>query len=445
MDIGAMNNRGAAFLGNLQENTRPPSVHNGPSQAAGRPTYAFGMQAWKRPIMARYFKDRDFTFIPLHLSERQLTEQWLSKIDLANLPDFFLWGLNVPDALSSFIRQHQVKTFIVEDGFLRSSRAHASRTPPLSLTVDTRTAYFDSRTPSDLEHLLNTYDFQADEALLDRAKAGMSALLETGISKYNGSRLPRHQEFYGPKDRKRVLVIGQVEGDASIRYGCSTVVTDDDLIRLATSENPDAEIIYKPHPDVLNKVRTSRSNPAKFAASCHVLTHNVPIAQALETIDQVYTITSLAGFEALMRGVPVTVLGLPFYAGWGLTDDRQQSDRRRRILTITELFAATYFFYPLYFEPETGAQINFEDVVELLQSGYEASFRFDRPASMAWEPWGPFGLLGWRHLLTGIVATIVSLLGTKEDAEYYRAYPIDFFRERPSEHYRMLGRLLYPF
>ena len=31
--------------------------------------------------------------------------------------------------------------------------------------------------------------------------------------------------------------------------------------------------------------------------------------------------TSLMGFEALLRGIPVTTLGTPFYAGWGLTTD----------------------------------------------------------------------------------------------------------------------------
>ena len=33
------------------------------------------------------------------------------------------------------------------------------------------------------------------------------------------------------------------------------------------------------------------------------------------------TMTSLAGFEALLRGKPVTTHGQPFYAGWGLTED----------------------------------------------------------------------------------------------------------------------------
>ena len=51
--------------------------------------------------------------------------------------------------------------------------------------------------------------------------------------------------------------------------------------------------------------------------------------------DRIETMTSLAGFEALIRDKPVGVHGMPFYAGWGLTDDRHPIVRRtrRRILT----------------------------------------------------------------------------------------------------------------
>jgi capsular polysaccharide export protein len=46
-----------------------------------------------------------------------------------------------------------------------------------------------------------------------------------------------------------------------------------------------------------------------------------PLASLLAQVDGVHVICSLAGFEALLRGVPVTVHGVPFYAGWGLTRD----------------------------------------------------------------------------------------------------------------------------
>ena len=39
----------------------------------------------------------------------------------------------------------------------------------------------------------------------------------------------------------------------------------------------------------------------------------------LGIVDEVHTLTSLTGFEALLRGIEVHAYGGPFYAGWGLT------------------------------------------------------------------------------------------------------------------------------
>jgi capsular polysaccharide export protein len=37
----------------------------------------------------------------------------------------------------------------------------------------------------------------------------------------------------------------------------------------------------------------------------------------INQVNEVWTMTSLLGFEALIRGKSVTCLGLPFYCGWG--------------------------------------------------------------------------------------------------------------------------------
>ena len=41
------------------------------------------------------------------------------------------------------------------------------------------------------------------------------------------------------KNKKRILVIGQVEDDASIKYGCKKPITNTELVYLAYMENPD--------------------------------------------------------------------------------------------------------------------------------------------------------------------------------------------------------------
>jgi capsular polysaccharide export protein len=70
----------------------------------------------------------------------------------------------------------------------------------------------------------------------------------------------------------------------------------------------------------------------------------------------VHTLSSLTGFDALLRGKPVTTHGLPFYAGWGLTIDLVQAhaclNRRKRRLTIDELVAGALLRYPIYWDHE---------------------------------------------------------------------------------------------
>ena len=79
------------------------------------------------------------------------------------------------------------------------------------------------------------------------------------------------------------------------------------------------------------------------------------MAALLEVVDAVHVITSLTGFEALMRGREVTCHGSPFYAGWGLTRDLGAVPARRgRRLSLDELVAGVLILYPRYLDPVTG-------------------------------------------------------------------------------------------
>ncbi|WP_370007432.1 capsular polysaccharide export protein, LipB/KpsS family [Sinorhizobium fredii] len=407
-------------------------------------TFAVHVTEWKRAFLQRSFPDRRFHFLPKNLNGRELERTWKPRILAGGPCELFVWGAVLPPALAEFAAERSIPVWFVEDGFLRSARPSASRTPPLSLALDSRTPYFNCHQPSDLEVLLSTYDFKADAAMMARSRAGIALLLESGISKYNGGLQRTAEEVYGAKRRKRVLVVGQVEDDASIRYGCPSPMSNNDLVRLAAAEQPEAQILYKPHPDVLSRVRPARSDPAEVAHLCTVITESLPLAEALRTVDHVYTITSLAGFEALMRGIRVTTAGSPFYAGWGLTDDRQVNPRRKRKLSLEALFAGAYLLYPYYFDPVTGAQTSFEATVAAIKRQLEEP-EAQRPSRPAWHPWGPYGVLGWRHLLTAIVAPAIRHAGSDRDVEDFRADPIGFFRSLSDQRLRLIGRILYPF
>lgn len=252
----------------------------------------------------------------------------------------------------------------VEDGFLRSRGLGANLIPPLSLVLDGLGIYYDPTGPSRLEALIEASP-ALPTAALHRAEALIARIIEGGLSKYNldAADLPENQ----PNGR-RILVPGQVEDDASIRLGTTDVCTNRDLLVATRTANPAAVILYKPHPDVEAGLRDGAVSDADDIADV-VLTNTSPIA-ALDAVDAVWTMTSTIGFEAVLRGKAVTCLGTPFYAGWGLTEDRAMPIPRRTAMpTLAQLAHAVLIDYPRYFDPISGLPCPPEVVIDRLESG----------------------------------------------------------------------------
>jgi capsular polysaccharide export protein len=253
---------------------------------------------------------------------------------------------------------------VVEDGFLRSRGLGAELVPPMSLVLDNRGIYFDPTRPSRLEELISQRaSLRKGQAL--RAEALMRALTELRISKYNLS-----GDMPNLPDGHRILVPGQVEDDASVRYGCDEVQSNLALLQATRAANPDAVIVYKPHPDVEAGLRAGAVSDGELNGLADVVVANADIAALLDQVQEVWTMTSLTGFEALMRGVRVTCLGTPFYAGWGLTRDLGKVPARRGARpTLEGLVHATLIDYPRYLDPVSGLSCPVEVIVDRLASG----------------------------------------------------------------------------
>ena len=97
-------------------------------------------------------------------------------------------------------------------------------------------------------------------------------------------------------------------------------------------------------------------------AADHVETQ-ASMASLLEMVDEVHTMTSLTGFEALLRGKRVTCYGLPFYAGWGLTNDKLICARRTRSHSVESLAYFALIEYPTYVDPITRKTMTAEQAV----------------------------------------------------------------------------------
>lgn len=308
---------------------------------------ASGMRLWKRAPLQKMFGQQ----------RRMIFSEDAAQIAKANRPRMVWAGHADPDD------QGVVR---VEDGFLRSRGLGAELVPPLSLVTDDLGIYYDPSRPSRLEQLIASRA-RLTQGQRQRAERLVKALTDGGLSKYNlGGVTPDMPPGH------RILVPGQVEDDASIRTGAGAISTNLDLLHAVRAGRPDAIILYKPHPDVEAGLRIGAVDDLQGLADL-VVSGSDPAA-LLRQVDEVWTMTSLLGFEALLRGVRVTTLGAPFYAGWGLTSDRgnEQGEvlgRRQARPDSMGLVHATLIDYPRYFDPVTGQPCPVEVAVRRLATG----------------------------------------------------------------------------
>ena len=252
----------------------------------------------------------------------------------------------------------------VEDGFLRSQGLGADCVPPLSIIVDRLGAYFDPGRPSELEQLLQDGSF--DPRLVERARRLRQLIVDAGLGKYERGETKLERPG---GSRRHILVPGQVEDDRSVQSGGCGLVSNLELLTRVRRDAPDACILYKPHPDVLAGHRSGAIPDRLSRQVADQIVSDLPISSLLAMVDEVHVNTSLAGFEALMRGKPVTTYGVPFYAGWGLTRDLGPvPTRRTSVRSLDELVAAALLLYPRYLDPVTGLPCPAEVVVERLRA-----------------------------------------------------------------------------
>jgi len=311
--------------------------------------------------------------------------------------------------------------YTMEDGFIRSNGLGATLLAPLSVVVDKLGIYYDATQPSDLEVLLrdcqplSTKQLQRIEQLRDK-------LLTQRVSKYNvGSRAVDSQNTNNQNtntlaksnhkisgnskiswlsaaqatNKTRLLIVGQVEDDLSVQYCGSAIKTNSDLIERIRQDHPDAYLIYKPHPDVEAGLRRGQV-AANILQQVDAVAHDTAMPDCLAQVDEVHTISSLTGFEALLRDLAVVCYGLPFYAGWGLTVDADadlhpkvlyiQRRQRKTPLTLEQLIQCTLIAYPLYRLPEGYGLAQVEQVVDYLYPSCDSDIATSSDSGAAQPP-----------------------------------------------------------
>ena len=305
---------------------------------------AAGIAWWKRTEIRRFLWAPRSAALPFLPAGRAIRHAAPTARSVA------VWPSRVPADIAAQATRAGVGLVQVEDGFVRSVGLGANLVPPLSVTVDRIGIYYDPSRPSGLEQLIEDGDFPP--ALIARAAALRTRIVADRISKYGSA--PDTPFPVREPGRRLVLVPGQVEDDRSVLLGGGAVAGNLDLLRRVRRAEPAAEIWFRPHPDVDAGHRRGGADDVDALRHVDRVVRGGSMASLLGIVDAVHVLTSLTGFEALLRGLDVVCHGVPFFAGWGLTRDLATvPDRRTRRASLDELVAATLILYPRYLDPVT--------------------------------------------------------------------------------------------
>ena len=280
------------------------------------------------------------SFIPEFISRSAGSLAFDSKVSPKKTE--LIWGMK-----SSVLPKGSHSIFRMEDGFIRSVGLGADLRRPSSLVLDDEGIYYNGKQASRLETLLNNCNLT--EYDLQRATNLKERLIDSAVTKYNVDTASDTSGFREKAGQKEIiLVTGQFQQDLSMEFGAVDIKDNLSLLKVVRSEFPKAYIIFKEHPDVYSGVRPGRLNDKDVMNYADEYLTDTSLLSLFMVVDRVCTICSLSGFEALCRGVKVNTYGLPFYGGWGLTSDRHEFPRRKKLRSIEELAFISLVLYARY-------------------------------------------------------------------------------------------------
>lgn len=280
----------------------------------------------------------------------------------SNYENAIFWGaklFKIEKLIEYSIKKNINHLFFVEDGFYRSvcgglKKVEKKYSISRSLIFDDLAPHYDGNHISRFEKIItdNSKEYiNKNKDILELKKY----IIDNYITKYNDQ--PIYESIKIGVHKEKVLVIMQSYNDASINIVGGDESVFCKMIEDAISENSDADIIIKVHPDTLIKKNKGYIDKYLNDNRVYIIDFEINLCCLLKYCKKVYVFSSQAGFEALLYGREVYCYGKPFYAGLGLTHDRGDI-REKGNVSLDKLFYDLHWRYTKYFNPETGKQVD---------------------------------------------------------------------------------------
>lgn len=272
-------------------------------------------------------------------------------------PVFLIWNGATLPGLQRFVKRTSFAVLHLAPGFVQlPGFGQDPEVLPVSYMLPDGAPVADTPPHATLERLLSETDFSPE--LLAAARGLRGRLLASGLMwQGRAADLPQGAESLPDPAERAVLVLGQPD-----RPGLPGAAA---LIALARAENPDSRVIYRaPAGDG----GLTADDPLLADQDCDWLPGTVPAATLFPRVSRVYTVDGLDGFEAALRGLPVRVLGQPFYAGWGIEaiSEAGKPCKRPRKLGLDALFAGVYMLGQHCLNPGDGTGLTLAALLDQL-------------------------------------------------------------------------------
>lgn len=238
----------------------------------------------------------------------------------------------------------------MEYGFISSFDLALNDSIQHSIILCPGTMYYDARNESSMERDLNSEDFAISSEDASRADSLIKTIIERKLTKYNHAPDIPLADLIEVSARKKILLVDQRFGDASISMGLANQDSFQRMWEYAL-EHTEHDILVKLHPDAVGGGKESclsKILPKELPKNVYLLKSDINPFNVLSEVDKVFVCVSQLGFEALMLGKEVHCFGVSFYTGWGLTTDHVKPLRPRRKRSLQELFYIFYIEYSRY-------------------------------------------------------------------------------------------------